>query len=166
MAPVLQLRGKRFGRLVVKQRAGRDKHNKALWLCVCDCGARTTTVTHYLICGDTRSCGCLHRDTLVRRNFRHGAALRGDQRTEYRAFLEAKRRCADSTRPNWKDYGGRGIQFKFTNFMEFYNEVGAKPNRAYSLDRINNDGHYEVGNVRWASRIVQNKNKRNSKGGK
>ncbi len=78
---------------------------------------------------------------------------------EYRAYHDARRRC---TRPNCKDfpnYGGRGIKFLFSSFEAFFAELGARP-RGRMLDRIENDGNYESGNVRWATRNDSLKNQR------
>lgn len=71
----------------------------------------------------------------------------------------AKSRCQNLQLPCWPDYGGRGIEFRFTSFEEFYICLGPRP-PGYTLDRIDNDGHYEKGNVRWATRQEQNLNKR------
>jgi len=80
---------------------------------------------------------------------------------EYHAYYDAKRRCEDQTSDCYKYYGGRGIQFRFTSFKQFIRSVGPKPSPELSLDRINNDGHYEPGNVRWATREQQLENRRN-----
>lgn len=79
---------------------------------------------------------------------------------EYRAFHEAKRRCTDPKRKEYADYGGRGIEFRFYSFTEFFTEVGQKPTAQHSLDRKDNDGHYEKGNVRWATPKEQMNNRR------
>jgi len=78
---------------------------------------------------------------------------------EYDAYHHAKNRCTDPKNCNWKYYGGRGIQFRFTRFEQFYAELGPRP-AGKTLDRINNDGHYEPGNVRWATRQEQIANQR------
>ena len=78
----------------------------------------------------------------------------------YPVYMNQKYRC---TRPNHIDfylYGGRGIEFKFNSFNEWLNELGPRPSKLYSVDRINNNGHYEVGNVRWASSKQQRNNQR------
>lgn len=72
------------------------------------------------------------------------------------AYKGAKRRCAD---PTYGNYGGRGIKFLFKSFSEFYAHIGPRP-EGMTLDRIDNDGHYEIGNVRWATRSQQNRNRR------
>lgn len=75
---------------------------------------------------------------------------------EYRVYCRAKQRC----RSNDKNYGGRGIEFRFNSFDEFFAEIGRRPSSEHSIDRINNDGHYEPGNVRWATLSEQARNKR------
>ena len=80
------------------------------------------------------------------------------QSPEYRAYMDAKSRCINPNKKNYHRYGGRGIEFRFESFDEFFVLVGFRP-EGKSLDRINNDGHYEKGNVRWASVAEQNANK-------
>ena len=78
---------------------------------------------------------------------------------EYRAYRHAKTRCNLPSVPCYGYYGGRGIEFRFTSFQEFFAALGVKPSPSHSIDRINNDGHYEAGNVRWATRIEQRNNR-------
>lgn len=73
-------------------------------------------------------------------------------------YKGAKSRCTNPNTRQWHNYGGRGIKFKFNSFEEFLNELGPRPT-GYTLDRVNNDGHYEVGNVKWSTRQEQNRNK-------
>jgi hypothetical protein len=82
---------------------------------------------------------------------------------EYAAYCCAKRRCDNPNDHAYKDYGGRDIKFLFESFEQFFAEVGPRPpgkhpsGRAlYSIHRINNDGHYEPGNVKWATDKEQN----------
>ena len=82
---------------------------------------------------------------------------------EHRAYHQAKGRCINPRNRAWKDYGGRGIKFLFSSFEQFFTELGRCPKRR-SLDRINNNGNYEPGNVRWATNKQQAHNKRSLKG--
>lgn len=82
---------------------------------------------------------------------------------EYTSYLDAKQRCNNENNKHYKNYGGRGIMFLFKSFEEFYEELGNKPSSAYQLDRIDNDGNYERGNVRWATREQNISNRRCSK---
>lgn len=77
---------------------------------------------------------------------------------EYGAYRRAKERCNNPNDPMYHRYGGRGILFLFSSFEEFIGHIGPKP-KGLTLDRIDNDGHYEAGNVRWATREQQNENK-------
>lgn len=79
---------------------------------------------------------------------------------EYAAFTHAKMRCCNTQCPAYPSYGGRGIEFRFMSFEDFMYELGPRPNSSASLDRINNDGHYEKGNVRWTSMKEQSRNRR------
>ena len=80
---------------------------------------------------------------------------------EYAAYRTAKHRCNNPKAKTYKNYGGRGIEFRFNSMQQFISELGLKP-EGYELDRINNDGHYEIGNVRWIPRICNQQNKRNT----
>lgn len=84
---------------------------------------------------------------------------------EYQAYYDAKRRCENIDHPRYHDWGGRGIEFRFNSFEAFYNVLGPCP-EGHSLDRFDNDRHYEIYNVRWASRSQQQHNKRVSRNNK
>ncbi len=81
---------------------------------------------------------------------------------EFIAFNNAKGRCNYPSHPSFVRYGGRGIQFKFSSFRQFYDHIGPRPEgrtirgRAlYSLHRIDNNGNYEIGNVEWTTQKNQ-----------
>jgi hypothetical protein len=84
-----------------------------------------------------------------------------EARREEIAYRAAKNRCDISLCPSrsWKYYGGKGIEFRFKSFQEFLDAVGPHPGKGYSLDRIDGEGHYEAGNVRWATASEQQKNR-------
>lgn len=85
------------------------------------------------------------------------------ERAEYRIWCGIKYRCNNKQGKSYGNYGGRGIKVcpQWNNdFNEFYRYVGNRPSEKHSLDRIDNDRGYEPGNVRWATRQVQNRNSR------
>jgi hypothetical protein len=72
-------------------------------------------------------------------------------------------RCFRESCPGYKDYGGRGIgvcDAWVASYESFLRDVGDKPGKGYSLDRIDVNGNYEPGNVRWATTKEQNRNTR------
>ena len=82
---------------------------------------------------------------------------------EYRAWVEMKRRCYNSNRPNYKLYGARGITVcdRWRNsFSLFLTDMGFAPSKLHTLDRIDTNGHYEPSNVRWATAQEQSNNTR------
>lgn len=78
---------------------------------------------------------------------------------ERRIYQAAKKRCTNPNASDWRNYGGRGIKFLFESFDQFFAELGPRP-KGLTLERINNEGHYEIGNVRWATQSEQARNKR------
>lgn len=145
----VDISGERFGTLTAIAPA---KTKKSSWICSCDCGKEAVVVTSNLRSGNTKSCGWCEREKL---NGMYGTP-------EFCAFKNAKNRCERKADPRYKYYGGRGIEFRFTSFAEFLGNIGPRPSKYHSLDRINVDDHYRPGNVRWATLDVQRTNKQNS----
>lgn len=79
-------------------------------------------------------------------------------KSTYESYKSAKKRCKPSYEQH-KDYHDRGICFRLPPFREFLAVLGPRPEN-FSLERIDNNGHYEIGNVKWATRSEQNKNRR------
>jgi hypothetical protein len=82
----------------------------------------------------------------------------------YKLWAEMRARCEKQDHPVWADYGGRGIKVcdRWASFDVFYEEFGRLRTSGTSIDRIDNDRGYEPGNVRWATRLEQGRNKRNN----
>jgi hypothetical protein len=85
--------------------------------------------------------------------------------SEYGPWRRMKGRCYDKNNNRYPLYGARGIQVCDRwrdDFWQFLSDVGPRPGPTYSLDRIDCNGNYELGNVRWATREEQQRNKRNN----
>jgi hypothetical protein len=164
-----QLVGERFGRWLVAAPFG-SRVNGSLWLCRCDCGEERILQVSCLRNGSTKSCGCLRNELLLhghinRGHVKHGHFKHGRTGTRtwvsWRAMLT---RCTNPKRVEYKHYGGRGIAVceRWTGkrgFENFLADMGERP-ADKSLDRFpNNDGNYEPGNARWATRKEQRANK-------
>ena len=94
----------------------------------------------------------------------HGDARKYGRSKEYGEWTQIKNRCLNPSNPGYKNYGGRGISIcdKWKNsYALFLEDVGRAPTGMHSIDRIDNDGNYEPGNVRWATKKEQILNRRN-----
>lgn len=157
---IFDLGGKRFGRLSVLQYI-EDGH----WLVRCDCGTEKRACGHGLRRGRIKSCGCLSREMLLARSTRHGHAGRRADSPTYVSYYSMMARCTNPSVWQWPMYGGRGIRVCarwMGSFDAFLADMGARP-PGTSLDRIDNNGNYEPGNCRWATRADQARNSRATK---
>lgn len=164
------LSGKRFGRLTVTN-IGKDKKTKTgkrvvHWDCVCDCGNTCTVSAAHLVTGHTKSCGCFHDETVGKNNFRHGMS----DTKAYKAYQYIMSRCCNSNNTvAYNQYGAKGIKISDewkghpNVFCEYVmNLDGYDDPEKKTIDRIDGKKGYCPGNVRWASYLVQNNNKKSN----
>lgn len=148
--------GNTYGFLTVIQE-GPMYRNLKHWICICKCGNITKPISGAnLRNGNTISCGCA-------RKIFNGARTHGmSGHPALESYKGAKSRCTCETDFNYKDYGGRGIEFLLPSFEEFWAVMKDTWFKGATLDRIDNAGNYEIGNIRWATRKEQCLNTRKS----
>lgn len=163
MGKVKDRSGERHGRLLVENyyELRRNKNKlEAWWRCRCECGAIRIIRGHDL--DRTLSCGCWRAQNTRNMRTKHGMY----KSSEFRIWWHMIERCHNPNDHQYPEWGGRGItvcdQWR-ESFSNFFADVGHRPSRHHSLDRIDNDGNYELNNVRWATRDEQSNNTRRTK---
>ncbi len=154
----IDMTGLKFGRYTVIKKAIQVGKKKRWW-CRCECGIEKEVDGCHLRRGKIKSCGCLGREHLRRVATTHGKS----KTPEYYIWCTMKQRCILPNAKSYANYGGRGISVFgpwIKDFPRFLSDVGERPSPELSLDRIDNNGNYEPGNVRWATPKQQAANKR------
>lgn len=167
--PRIELVGERFGRLTVKAYS-HTVDGRCYWVCQCDCGGAAYCTTNKLTSGRARSCGCLRSElsaARTRARTKHGHSRDHEVTGEYRSWTCMKSRCLHPSNPKFSIYGGRGVTVCarwMHSFENFLTDMGPKPTRKHTIDRIDPHGNYEPANCRWATPLEQRHNRRGHKG--
>jgi len=164
------LEGQTFGRLTVISYAGKATSSRQMWNCLCSCGCKKLVAGKNLLANRTQSCGCIKREALVKRNkseksianlTTHGKAATA----EYKVWQAIFQRCCNPRNTHYRYYGARGIRVcdRWKSFDNFFADMGHRPSKHHSIERLKNSKGYEPNNCCWATRKEQQRNTRRTR---
>ena len=157
MPRLVDVMGKKFGRLTAIERVENSRNGASRWRCMCDCGKESIVRGSFLSSGHTTSCGCFYEEKII--------LHRKTETPEWKAWNNMIQRCQNPKNKSYPHYGGRGITVCarwLDSFVNFYADMGPKPTPAHSIERKENDGNYNPSNCCWTTQSEQLKNQRRS----
>lgn len=162
--------GMKYGRMTVLRATGKVVTPSGVVCriveCRCDCGNVKSCRLQSLRSGNTKSCGCLAKESSSELGKAFGGSTRTHGRSksvEYSTWNGMRDRCTNPRDVSWKHYGGRGIKVCdrwLKSFEAFFEDMGVRPSDKHSIHRVDNDGDYEPSNCVWATRKEQSRNTR------
>lgn len=139
----------------------KTRNGDYIWNFICSCGSRKTMSVGAFNSYVHPQCGDCGTKARVEKTKTHGMSRISSK--VYKAWAKMRERCYNINCKNYKKYGGRGIKINpvFDDFLEFYKEIGEPPDctSRWSIDRIDVNGDYTIGNIRWATDEQQARNK-------
>lgn len=163
--------GEKYGRLEVisfDKRIGENRTKyRYYWNCKCECGIVKSISYNTLQSKHALSCGCYRNEQVSKANTVHGAMINSRKfLNEFKSYQAMVYRCTNPKSNRYYMYGAKGITVCskwLKSFNNFIKDMGIKPSKEYSIDRIDGTKGYYKENCRWATSKEQANNRSNNK---
>jgi len=157
----INLKDKRFGKLIVLFKTEKvSKDGCIVWRCECDCGNFCDAISSSLMTKRKKSCGCGIVEAVINTNTKHGKSKSG----EYNSYRSMIQRCQNPNNTSYKYYFNIGICSRWIkSFENFYEDMGDKPSKKYSIERVDNSIGYYPENCVWGTPDEQSQNQKTTK---
>lgn len=162
--------GEKYGRLTVisfDKRIGENRAYRYYWNCICKCGNTKSISTSNLLNNHTLSCGCFKSEQVSKAKTTHGKMSNSRKSlNEFNSWKNMISRCTEPQNNRYYMYGAKGIIICdrwLENFQNFLEDMGNKPGKEYSIDRIDGTQGYFKENCRWSTSKEQANNRCNNK---
>ena len=164
MSKVIYTKGEKIGNLIFLNKIESENKKRTIANFRCECGKEFTCRMDSVKKHTTKSCGCQKKHFMSIGLKKHGHVVGGVKTPEYRSWQAMHARCYNPKHQNYERYQQLNITVcdEWKTFDAFIADMGLKPSKEHTIDRIENTKGYCTDNCKWSTRKEQQRNRRDT----